>query len=108
VRSIPANPFNLRTFQSQDTEFVLSNSLTFPSAYAGLQAVDYFTCALQRLYEKGEDRYVSFIWSAFRLVQDIDDNRQAGYGVYYTQKNPLNASALEWRKQNKSQGYRIV
>jgi hypothetical protein len=79
-----------------------------PSAYAGLQAVDYFTWALQRLYEKGEDRYVSFIWSAFRLVQDIDDNRQAGYGVYYTQKNPLNASALEWRKQNKSQGYRIV
>lgn len=75
-----------------------------PSACAGLQAVDYFTWALQRLYEKGEDRYVSFLWSAFRLVQDINDNREAGYGVYYTQKKPLNAAALEWRKQNKKPG----
>lgn len=75
-----------------------------PSAYAGLQAVDYFTWALQRLYEKGEDRFVTYLWSAFRLVQDIDDNRKVEYGVYYTQKKPLNAAALEWRKQNKKPG----
>jgi len=68
-----------------------------PAAYAGLQAVDYFTWALQRLYERGEDRYVNFLWSAFRMVQDIGDTRQAGYGVYYTQKKPLNAAALQWR-----------
>lgn len=75
-----------------------------PSAYAGLQAVDYFTWALQRLYERGEDRFVTYLWSAFHLVQDIDDNRKADYGVYYTQEKPLNASALEWRKQNKKPG----
>ncbi len=75
-----------------------------PYASAGLQAVDYFTWALQRLYEKGEDRYVTFLWSAFRLVQDIDDKREADYGVYYTQKKPLNAAVLAWRKQNKKPG----
>jgi len=75
-----------------------------PSDYAGLQAVDYFTWALQRLYEKGEDRYIAFLWSAFRVVQDIDDNREADYGVYYTQKKPLNTATLEWRTRNKKPG----
>lgn len=69
-----------------------------PVAYAGLQAVDYFTWALQRLYEMGEDRYLTYIWPACHLVQDIDDKRIAGYGSYYTQKKPLNAAALAWRQ----------
>lgn len=69
-----------------------------PQTHAGLQAVDYFTWALQRLYESGEDRYVEYLWSSFHLVQDIDDQRKAGYGTYYTQKKPLNAAVLAWRK----------
>jgi len=75
-----------------------------PVEHAGLQAVDYFTWALQRLYEKGEERYLNYLWHAVHLVQDIDDKRVAGYGVYYTQKKPLDAAALEWRKQNKMPG----
>jgi len=75
-----------------------------PAVYAGLQAVDYFTWALQRLYEKGEDRYLAYLWPAIHLVQDIDDKRKAGYGAYYTQKKPLDAAALQWRKQNKKPG----
>jgi hypothetical protein len=50
---------------------------------------------LQRLYERREDRYVELLWPSFRLVHDIDDTRKAQYGVYYTQKKPLNAAALE-------------
>lgn len=46
-----------------------------------------------------EDRYVSYLWNSVHLVQDIDDKRTAGCGVYYTQKKPLTAAALEWRKQ---------
>lgn len=75
-----------------------------PQQAAGLQAVDYFIWALQRLYEKGEDRYLTYLWPAIHLVRDIDDKRKAGYGVYYTQKKPLDAAALEWRKQNKKPG----
>ena len=53
---------------------------------------------LQRLYELGEERYLAYLWQAFGLVHDIDDTRKEDYGVYYTQKKPLNAAALEWRQ----------
>ena len=75
-----------------------------PEEQAGLQAVDYFVWALQRLYERHQERYVSYLWRAFRLVQDVDDRRQADYGMYYTQKKPLNAATLEWRQQKKTPG----
>ena len=78
-------------------------SAAIPAMRAGLQAVDYFTWALQRLYERQEDRYLVYLWPAIHLVQDIDDKRNAGYGVYYTQKHPLTAAALAWRRQTKSQ-----
>ncbi len=65
-----------------------------PAQHIGLQAADYFTWALQRLYEMGEERYVSYLWPAFRLVMDIDDTRQARYGMYFTQKKPLSRTAL--------------
>jgi len=68
-----------------------------PAQFAGLQACDYYLWALQRLYERGDERYLTYIWDSFRLVQDIDDTRQAGYGIYYTKKKPLNAAALAWR-----------
>ena len=76
-------------------------SSSTPQIQAGLQAVDYFTWALQRLYERGEDRYLTYLWSAVHLVQDIDDKRKARYGVYYTHKKPLNAAALAWRENKK-------
>ena len=60
-----------------------------PSNISGLQAVDYFLWALQRYYERREDRYLKFVWPAVKLVYDIDDTRQAKYGTYYTQKKPL-------------------
>ncbi len=68
-----------------------------PQGQASLQAVDYFVWALQRLYERHEERYVTYLWRAFRLVQDVHDTRKAGYGMYYTQRKPLTAAALEWR-----------
>ncbi|HED04506.1 MAG TPA: DUF3800 domain-containing protein [Candidatus Fraserbacteria bacterium] len=69
-----------------------------PKQNAGLQAVDYFLWALQRLYERSEDRYVRYLWGAFKLIHDIDDVREKPYGVYYTQRNPLTTDALKWRR----------
>jgi hypothetical protein len=54
-------------------------------------------CLLQRLYERSEDRFVTYLWPMFRLVVDMDDKREAEYGVYYTQKKPLTRAALEGR-----------
>ena len=71
---------------------------------AGLQAVDYFVWALQRLYERQDEQYVTYLWRAFRFVQDVDDRRRAEYGMYYTQQTPLNAASLEWRQGKKEPG----
>ena len=46
------------------------------------------------MYERREDRFVELLWPAIRLVHDLDDTRQARYGVYYTQKKPLRTAAL--------------
>ncbi len=56
---------------------------------AGLQAADYLLWALQRLYERREERYIQYVWPLVRLVHDVDDTRTAQYGRYYTQKKPL-------------------
>jgi len=60
-----------------------------------LQAADYFLWALQRFYERREDRYIEYMWPEIRLVHDIDDTRQNQYGAYYTKKKPLTLAALE-------------
>ena len=71
---------------------------TNPIETAALQATDYYLWALQRLYEREEDRYVKYLWDSFKLVQDIDDRQNANYGTYYTKRNPLSADALKNRK----------
>jgi len=70
-----------------------------PDQYGGLQAVDYFLWALQRLYERGEDRYLKYLWHHVHSVVDVDDRRERGYGVYYGQKVPLDAASLAWRTE---------
>jgi hypothetical protein len=61
----------------------------------GLQAVDYLLWALQRLYERREERYVAMAWPLFRLVHDVDDTRRAQYGTYYTKQTPLTLGAIK-------------
>ncbi len=63
----------------------------------GLQAVDYFLWALQRLYTRGEERYWNYVWPSCKLIIDIDDTREHPYGMYYTQKKPLTKAALSER-----------
>ncbi|MCX7014517.1 MAG: DUF3800 domain-containing protein [Candidatus Sumerlaeota bacterium] len=66
----------------------------YPHEEAGLQAVDYFLWAVQRLYESHEDRYVDYLWPRVALVHDVDDTREKPYGRYYHKKKPLTAAAL--------------
>lgn len=84
--------------QNMNANTAIRVSAATPKEHAGLQAVDYFVWALQRFYERDEERYLLYLWDAFRLVHDIDDMREASYGVDYTQKKPLTAAALRWRK----------
>ena len=64
-----------------------------PKQHAGLQAVDYFLWALQRFYEKGEDRFWRFVWPKVRVVHDLDDTREHSFGTIYTAQKPLTLEA---------------
>jgi hypothetical protein len=66
-----------------------------PADQPGLQAADYFLWALQRAYERREDRFVELLWPQFCLVHDLDDTREAQYGGYYTKRKPLRSAALK-------------
>jgi len=68
----------------------------FPSASAGLQACDYLLWALQRFYERGEDRYLAAMRPHFTRVLDLDvpqagpEKRGAGTGIVeFNEKHPL-------------------
>ena len=77
----------------------------YPHEEAGLQAVDYFLWALQRLYERGEERFVRVLWPHFRVVFDIHDQdwSENGWGRIYRQTFPLTANAIQGRhEKNKS------
>ena len=82
----------------KNSDVPIQVSASSPVGNAGLQAVDYFLWAVQRIYEHGEDRYCNLLASSIKLIHDIDDIRQAGYGVYYTQKSPITAEAIRRRQ----------
>ncbi|MBF0332759.1 MAG: hypothetical protein HQL40_03805 [Alphaproteobacteria bacterium] len=71
----------------------------YPREHGGLQAVDYFLWALQRLYERRDDRYLSIMWPRIRLVMDIDDTRAHAYGKLYSQRKPLTLACLDGRRR---------
>ena len=73
----------------------LNVKAAYPTAKPALQAVDYFLWALQRTYEKREDRFLDLLWPQCSLVVDVDDIRRAEYGAYYTKQKPLKAAALK-------------
>jgi len=66
---------------------------------AGLQVADYCLWALQRLFTKGEDRFLSLIWPKVGLIVDADDTSEKPYGTYHTRKRPpLDAQKIKCRK----------
>lgn len=68
-----------------------------PKNHVGLQAVDYFLWALQRLYERREERFLVNIWHHCKLVIDVHDVRNHKYGEYYDKRNPLTIASLDGR-----------
>lgn len=60
-----------------------------PPESAGLQAVDYCLWALQRHYERGEDRYIELIWDKVVEIEDMDRIEGGRKGVVYNRNRPL-------------------
>ena len=61
----------------------------YPREYVGLQVIDYYLWALQRMYERTEDRFFNLLASHYRLIMDLDDKRNNNYGEWYSDSNPL-------------------
>ncbi|MEH1998934.1 MAG: DUF3800 domain-containing protein [Nostoc sp.] len=68
----------------------------YPSEFAGLQVVDYYLWALQRLYERQEEKYFFPLAQKYRMIMDLDDRRNKGYGEWYTDSNLLSLDKLKW------------
>lgn len=67
--------------------------------HAGLQVADYCLWALQRLFTKGEDRFLALIWPKVGLIVDADDTSERPYGTYHTRKRPpLDMQKIKSRK----------
>ena len=64
-------------------------SAAFPHEFAGLQITDYYLWAVQRLFERGEDRFFKLLAPGYRLTMDLDDRRKAPEGEWYSAGNPL-------------------
>lgn len=67
----------------------------YPTSEVALQAVDYFLWALQRVFERREDRFLELLWPQCSLIVDVDDTHEKEYGAYYTRRKPLTAAALK-------------
>jgi len=67
----------------------------YPHESGGLQAADYFLWALQRLYERREDRYFAPLAPHYRIIMDLDDTRRKAYGEWYSDSNPLTLEKLK-------------
>jgi hypothetical protein len=61
---------------------------------AGLQIIDYYLWALQRVFERGQDRFFNLLRSNYRLIIDLDDTRQKPYGRYYSDADPLTVQKI--------------
>ncbi len=64
-----------------------------PVEVACLQAADYFLWALQRFYERSEERFLNLLWPQVGLIHDVDDTRATAYGEYYSQSKQLTLEA---------------
>ena len=64
-----------------------------------LQAADYCLWALQRLMERGEERYLNLLAPKVSLIIDQHDRSKGAYGTFYTRKKPLNRAAWEERER---------
>ena len=78
----------------------------YPHASAGLQACDYLLWALQRFYERDEERYLQAMWPKFVRILDLDapapktKGKPVHGGVEFNEKHPLTLASRAgvWKK----------
>lgn len=59
----------------------------YPSESCGLQIIDYYLWALQRMLEKRERRFFEYLQPGYRLIMDLDDRTHSSKGAWYSDRN---------------------
>lgn len=54
-----------------------------------LQAADYFLWATQRWFERGQARYLEYVWPRVVVLHAMDEATHSARGVFFTQRNPI-------------------
>ncbi len=85
--------FNGRWNRSHNQRVVIESRV--PSEHAGIQVADYLLWALQRLYERGEDRFFQSVAAHFSLIMDLDDTREKPYGMWFKKSRPLRLETMK-------------
>lgn len=75
---------------------VLNISVDYSHEEVCCQAADYFLWAVQRLFEKKEDRYYNYLIEKISFINERNRHRDGHHGgTFYTRKKPLTVAALE-------------
>lgn len=61
----------------------------------GLQVIDYYLWALQRLYEKNDDSFFTPLINNYSMIMDLDDTKNNEYGEWYSKRNPLTLEKIK-------------
>jgi hypothetical protein len=88
----------LRQLGREAADTTLDVYPAFPKGAPGLQITDYCLWALQRLFEKEEDRYLAMLREKISLIHDVDDKCQNRYGCYYTKRKPPTLADIKNRQ----------
>lgn len=79
-------------FAHPATNEVISST---PPQCVGLQAADYYLWALQRFYERREERYLGLIWHQVGEIHALDQLDDGRRGAFYHKGKPLTLASLE-------------
>ena len=88
--------FEKKWNKSSSSEIIVKSA--YPSSHIGLQVIDYYLWALQRLYERKEDKFFNPISHQYKLIVDLDDRRVKPYGAYYTKTNLLSLEKIDFKR----------
>ena len=86
-----------KNFESQwgiSTKSLIKIVPAYPHEFGGLQVIDYYLWALQRLYERNQDEFFNSLVRDYRLIMELDDQRNKEYGEWYKDSNPLSLGVI--------------
>ncbi len=85
--------FSARRKRAPDVPTVIHSA--YPSEHAGLQVIDYYLWALQRIYEMQEERFFAAVADGYQLILDMDYPQRQPAGAWYNRHHRLTLEKIK-------------